>query len=71
MMLSNISVALLGLVDTAVVGHLSEPYYLGGVAVGTVLFNFLYWSVAFLRMGTTGIVAQIHGAGDAERIRPA
>lgn len=67
--LSNVSLAILGLVDTAVVGHLDAPYYLGGVAIATVVFDFLYWGMGFLRMGTTGIVARIHGAGDHDRMR--
>lgn len=57
------------MVDTAVVGHLSDPAYLGAVAVGAVIFDFLYWSMGFLRMGTTGIVAQIHGRGNAGEMR--
>ncbi|MEE4360425.1 MAG: MATE family efflux transporter [Pseudomonadales bacterium] len=61
MILSNISVPLLGLVDTAVLGHLPGPTYLAAVAVGTTLFGFLYWGFGFLRMGTTGLVAQRFG----------
>ncbi|MCI0399845.1 MAG: MATE family efflux transporter [Gammaproteobacteria bacterium] len=71
MILSNLSIALLGIVDTAVVGHLSEPYYLGAVTIGTVVFSFLYWGLTFLRMGTTGITAQAHGEGNAEGVRTA
>jgi len=66
MMLSNVSVAVLGLVDTAVIGHLEDASYLAGVALATVLFDFLYWGVTFLRMGTTGIAAQVHGARDSQ-----
>lgn len=66
---SNVSVPLLGAVDTAVVGHLPDPSYLGGVAVGAMIFNFLYWGFGFLRMGTTGFVAQAHGAADPAEIR--
>jgi MATE family multidrug resistance protein len=69
LILSNISIALLGIVDTAVVGHLSHPYYLGAVAVSAVVFDFLYWGMGFLRMGTTGIVAQVHGRRDHDQIR--
>ena len=69
MIISNISIALLGLVDTAVIGHLDTAIYLGGVAVGSVIFDFLYWGMGFLRMGTTGIVAQAHGKDDASEIR--
>lgn len=71
LILSNISVALLGIVDTAVVGHLQHAYYLGAVAVGSVVFDFLYWGMGFLRMGTTGIVAQIQGRRDNDEARTA
>ena len=66
---SNVSVPLLGAVDTAVVGHLPDPAYLGGVAVGSTIFSFLYWGFGFLRMGTTGFVAQARGACDGAEIR--
>ncbi|MGR9090242.1 MAG: MATE family efflux transporter [Gammaproteobacteria bacterium] len=69
MMLSNVSIAVLGLVDTAVIGHLSDPSYLAGIALATVLFDFLYWGVTFLRMGTTGVTAQVHGGGDTDGLR--
>lgn len=69
MIIGNVSMALLGLVDTAVIGHLDSAVYLGGVAVGSVIFDFLYWGMGFLRMGTTGIVAQAHGKQDATEIR--
>jgi MATE family multidrug resistance protein len=69
MIIGNVSMALLGLVDTAVIGHLESAVYLGGVAVGSVIFDFLYWGMGFLRMGTTGIVAQAHGKNDATEIR--
>jgi MATE family multidrug resistance protein len=59
--LSNLSVPLLGIVDTALVGHLSEAYYLGAVAIGGAIFNFIYWGFGFLRMGTTGLTAQALG----------
>ena len=64
-MLANITIPLLGIVDTAVVGHLDQVYYLGAVAVGSLIFNFLYWGFGFLRMGTTGFAAQAHGADDS------
>ena len=69
MIVSNVSIALLGMVDTAVIGHLDNPGYLAGVALAAVLFDFLYWGLTFLRMGTTGTIAQIHGACDWVRIR--
>lgn len=61
MILSNITVPLLGLVDTAVIGHLPDPKYLAAVAVGAMIFSLLYWSFGFLRMGTTGLTAQALG----------
>lgn len=68
-MLSNLSVPLVGAVDTAVMGHLPDPAYIGAVALGAVIFSFLYWGFGFLRMGTTGFVAQACGAGDALEVR--
>jgi multidrug resistance protein, MATE family len=67
--LANLSVPLLGAVDTAVIGHLPDPAYLGGVAVGAVIFGFIYWGFGFLRMGTTGLVAQAAGAGRTDEAR--
>lgn len=67
--LSNITVPLIGVVDTAVVGHLPEPHHIGAVAVGALIFNYLFWSFGFLRMGTTGLAAQAAGAGDLEEVR--
>lgn len=64
MILSNITVPLLGLVDTAVIGHLDSPTYLAGVAVGTTATSFLFMLLLFLRMSTTGLTAQAFGAGD-------
>ncbi len=64
MILSNISVPLLGMVDTGVVGHLDSPAYLGAVAIGATIFTFIYMGMNFLRMGTTGIAAQAFGADD-------
>ena len=69
MILSNISVPLLGMVDTGVTGHLESSAYLGAVAIGSTIFMFLYMGVNFLRMGTTGIAAQSYGAGDNDGLR--
>ncbi|NWO08204.1 MAG: MATE family efflux transporter [Alteromonadaceae bacterium] len=63
-MLTNLTVPLLGLVDTAVLGHLDSPEYLGAVAVGANLFSILYWTFGFMRMGTTGLAAQAWGQRD-------
>lgn len=60
---------LVGAVDTAVVGHLPDPIYIGAVALGAIIFNFLFWGFGFLRMGTTGFVAQAYGAGDIDEVR--
>ncbi|GHD63168.1 MATE family efflux transporter [Jeongeupia chitinilytica] len=67
--LANLTQPLMSAVDTAVAGHLPDPAYLGGVALGGLLLNFVFWGFGFLRMGTTGLVAQAHGAGDAEALR--
>jgi MATE family multidrug resistance protein len=69
MILSNITVPLLGLVDTAVIGHLPQSHYLGAVAVGSMIFTTLYWAFGFLRMGTTGLTAQAQGREDSAQIR--
>ena len=69
MMLSNITVPLVGLVDSAVVGHLDDPRHLGAVAVGATLFTSIYWAFGFLRMGTTGFVAQAVGRNDDQANR--
>ncbi len=69
MILSNITVPLLGMVDTGVVGHLESEVYLAAVAIGATVFAVLYTGVNFLRMGTTGIAAQCYGAGDYTALR--
>ena len=69
MIISNLSVPLLGLVDTAVLGHLDQPVYLAAVAVGSTILSFLYWGFGFLRMGTTGLAAQHVGRQDAYQNR--
>ncbi len=67
--LSNLSIPLLGLVDTVVMGYLPAARYLAAVGLGAMVFGFLFWGFGFLRMGTTGLVAQFWGAGDHRRIR--
>ncbi len=69
--LSNISTPLLGLVDTAVIGNLGNPSLLGAIAIGGMIFSFLYWGFGFLRMGTTGLVAQAQGAGNHDEVKAA
>ena len=67
--LANLSTPLLGAVDTAVMGHLPDPAFIGGVSVGALVFSFLYWGFGFLRMGTTGFAAQALGADDRDELR--
>lgn len=66
--LSNLSVPLLSSVDTAIVGHLEKVSYLGAIAIGSMIFNFVYWGFGFLRMGTTGLTAQAFGKKNDEEI---
>ncbi|MFZ1107740.1 MAG: MATE family efflux transporter [Rhodomicrobium sp.] len=65
MILSNATVPLVGIADTAVMGRLNDPAPIGGVALGATIFAMLFWAFGFLRMGTTGLTAQAVGAGDA------
>jgi MATE family multidrug resistance protein len=62
--LSNVTVPILGAVDTAVIGQLGDPASLGAVGIGAVILATLYWAFGFLRMSTSGLAAQAHGAGD-------
>lgn len=66
--LSNVTVPLVGLVDTAFLGHLSNIDYLAGVALGAVIFDYAYWTFGFLRMGTTGTTAQAVGRDDYREV---
>ncbi len=59
--LANITIPLVGIVDTAIVGHLSDAAAIGGIAIGTMLFDLLYWNFGFLRVGTSGLTAQAFG----------
>src|SRR6056297_783284 len=64
--LANITVPILGAVDTAVVGQMGLAAPIGAVGLGAVILTSIYWIFGFLRMGTTGLVAQAHGAGDTD-----
>jgi len=66
--ISNISIPLLGMVDTALMGRMESEYYIGAVALGSLIFNFIYWGFGFLRMGTTGLTAQAYGRKDQKEI---
>src|ERR1700677_4045658 len=65
---SNLTQPLLSTVDTVLSGHLPGPAALGGVAVGGIFFNSVFWTFGFLRMATTGLVAQSQGAGDQDQL---
>ena len=67
--LANITIPLVGLVDTAIVGHLGDAAVIGGIAIGTMLFDLLYWNFGFLRVGTSGLTAQAYGRGSKEECR--
>ncbi len=67
MILSNLSIPLFGIVDTAILGHLPDPQYLAAVAIGSTILSYMFWAFGFLRMGTTALVAQASGAQDWER----
>lgn len=60
--ITNITVPLLGLLDTAIAGHLGAPVFIGAVAVGSMMFNLIYWNFGFLRMSTSGLTAQAYGS---------
>lgn len=62
--ISNISIPLLGIVDMALMGHLESDVYIGAIALGSLIFNFIYWGLGFLRMGTSGFTAQAWGRRD-------
>ena len=62
--ISNITVPLLGLVDVAITGHMGEARYMAAIAVGSMVFNIIYWLFSFLRFGTGGMTAQAYGKGD-------
>lgn len=61
---SNITVPLLGLVDVAIVGHIGDAAYIGAIAIGSMIFNIVYWVFGFLRMGTSGMTSQALGQRD-------
>ena len=61
-------VPLASLVDVAFLGHLADIRHLAGVAIATVLFNYIYWTFGFLRMGTTGVTAQARGKGETDAV---
>jgi multidrug resistance protein, MATE family len=68
-MVANSAVPILGLIDTAVIGRSGDATALGAIALGALIFNFVYWGFGFLRMGTSGFTARASGAGDALEVR--
>lgn len=62
--ISNVTIPLLGMVDLAIMGHLGSEIYVGAIALGVIIFNFIFWGFGFLRMGTSGFTAQAYGARD-------
>lgn len=63
---SNITTPLLAMIDVAIVGHFGSAAYIGAIAIGSSMFNMLYWLFGFLRMGSSGVTAQAYGAGDIQ-----
>ena len=61
--ISNVTVPLLGLVDVAIMGHIGDARFIGAIAVGSMIFNVMYWLCGFLRMGTSGMTVQAYGRG--------
>ena len=71
MILSNATVPLVGIADTAIMGQFNDPALIGGVALGSTIFAMLFWAFGFLRMGTTGLTAQaVPGSGMTQKSRP-
>ncbi len=66
--LANSSAPLVGLVDAWAIGHLPDAVYLAAIGLGSVIFNFILWAFGFLRMGTTGVIAQAYGKNDAAQL---
>jgi hypothetical protein len=66
--ISNVSTPLIGVVDTAVVGQIPDPAYIGAAAIGGLIFSFVFWGFGFLRIGTTGLTAQALGSRDYGRL---
>ncbi|MBR6495946.1 MAG: MATE family efflux transporter, partial [Rikenellaceae bacterium] len=62
--ITNVTVPLVGMIDIAIAGRMGADVYLGAIAIGSAIFNFIYWNFGFLRMGTTGFTAQAYGAHD-------
>lgn len=66
-LLANLTIPLVGIVDIAIAGHISDASAIAGIAVATTLFDLLYWNFGFLRISTGGVTAQAYGAGDVRK----
>ena len=66
--ISNVTVPLLGIVDMAIAGHMGDAVYIAAVAVGSMIFNVIYWLCGFLRMGTSGMTSQALGRRDLKGV---
>ncbi len=66
--ISNITVPLLAMVDIGIAGRLDSSLYIGAIALGTMIFNIIYWNLGFIRMGTSGFTAQAYGANNFTEI---
>ena len=66
--LSNISIPILGAIDTGVIGQLGDAIAIGAVGIGAIILGAVYWLFGFLRMGTTGFVAQAFGRDDTSEV---
>ena len=65
---SNLAIPMVGIVDTGLMGHLSDQKFLAAVSISTAVITMIYWSFGFLRMGTVGLVSQALGRGDYREI---
>ena len=68
LIIANFTIPLVGLTDTIIMGHMPDSVYIAAIAIGGIIFNFMYAGLNFLRMGTTGIVAQNFGSNNFEEV---
>ena len=66
--ITNVTVPLLGIIDIAIAGRLGSPVYIGAIALGSSIFNVIYWNFGFLRMSSSGFAAQAYGARDLPEV---
>ena len=68
--LAGITIPLVGMADTAIAGRLGSAAHIGAIALGSTMFDWLYWNMSFLRMGTAGISAQAYGRATCAKPSP-